>query len=280
MKTINNSYKKIHSFKASMASITYLLFLVFPSCQKYELNQDSILSLDNMSSSASAKKDKPKDGIMDVEGNIYKTVKIGQQWWMAENLKAALYNDGSRIMRSPDDPPAPIPTPDVRALYYWYNDDASTYKDSYGALYNWYAVNATTIISKNICPTGWHVPSDAEWHTLIMFLDHKATSLVFPDYESETAGGLLKEAGLVHWLEPNTGATNKCGFTALPGGITYAKYPEYLGMNTDGYWWSSTEHVDIEDNAYGRYILYNSGSVYKDRFAKTNALSVRCIMDN
>jgi uncharacterized protein (TIGR02145 family) len=235
-----------------------------------------------MSSSTSAKKDKPKDGIMDVEGNVYRTVKIGQQWWMAENLKTILYSDGTRIMRSPDDPPAPIPTPDVNPYYYWYNDDASTYKDTYGALYNWYAVNATTIIGKNICPTGWHVPSDAEWHTLIMFLDHKATSLEFPDYESETAAGLLKEADIVHWLEPNTGATNKSGFTALPGGLTYGKYPEFFCMNSDGYWWSSTEYVDPVyewTGAWCRYMNHNSGSVYKDLNSKGVALSVRCVKD-
>jgi uncharacterized protein (TIGR02145 family) len=85
-------------------------------------------------------------------------------------------------------------------VYCWYNNEATTFKATYGALYNWYAVN-----TGNICPLGWHVPSDAEFTTLTTFIDGNA-------------GGMLKETSTVHWTSPNTGATNEYGFTARPGG--------------------------------------------------------------
>ena len=170
------------------------------------------------------------------DGKVYKTVKIGTQTWFAENL-AYKASKGC-----------------------WaYNNDTNNVK-TYGYLYDWKA-------AKTSCPTGWHLPSDDEWTTLVTYLGG-----------ANVAGGKLKEIGTTHWDKPNTGATNESGFTALPGGYRYPDSPnENLGYS--GYWWSSTEQV----NSYGDYWFRNIASrfnaVYRyDRGGKS-AYSVRCIKD-
>jgi uncharacterized protein (TIGR02145 family) len=137
--------------------------------------------------------------VTDIDGNIYHTVTIGTQVWMVENLKTTKYRNGDPIPNVTGNAWAALTT----GAYCWYNNDAATYKATYGALYNWYAVAD----SRNIAPTGWHVPTDAEWTTLTTFLGGESV-----------AGGKLKETGTNHWTSPNTGATNETGFTALPGG--------------------------------------------------------------
>ena len=141
--------------------------------------------------------------ISDIDGNEYETVKIGSQWWMAENLKTTRCNDGTLIpLVSNDSSWQNLLTPG----YCWYNNDSIAYADPYGALYNYYSVADTN--SSNICPIDWHVPSSAEWTTLTGFLGG-----------TFVAGGKMKETGTAHWANPNTGATNESGFTGLPGGI-------------------------------------------------------------
>jgi uncharacterized protein (TIGR02145 family) len=187
--------------------------------------------------------------VTDTEGNIYNTVTIGTQTWMKENLKTTKYNDGTAI---------PLVTNGwgtYTPAYCWYVNDAATYKATYGALYNWYTVN-----TGKLCPDGWHVPSDAEWTTLINFL--------------VGYGGKLKETGTAHWLSPNTGATNETGFTALPGGYRYFNGSfSYVGSN--GYWWSSTE--EYQYYALYRYMSYNNDMVISSNYNKQSGFSVRCV---
>jgi uncharacterized protein (TIGR02145 family) len=164
----------------------------------------------------------------DNDGNTYSTVKIGDQIWIAENLKTTKYNDGTAIPFVTDNTEwYNLLTPG----YCWYNNDIAN-KATYGALYNWYSVN-----TGKLCPTGWHVPTDAEWTTLINFLGG-----------SNPAGAKLKETGNSHWTNFNGDATNESGFTARPGGDRYGdtSYPAYGGLfyniGTLGFWWSSTPH--------------------------------------
>ena len=144
------------------------------------------------------------DVMVDVEGNYYNTVKIGEQVWMAENLRTRKYNDGSEI---------PLVTNNTdwdnltSPAYAWYNNDSTTYADPYGALYNWYAVDPGSNGGKNICPTGWHVPTVDD----VVILEDLLGGL-------EVSGGKMKEAGLDHWDSPNTGATNESGLTVLGAG--------------------------------------------------------------
>lgn len=201
--------------------------------------------------------DDASGAITDKDGNVYTSVIIGTQEWMAENLKTTKYNDGTDIPLVTDDYEWGDLTTDA---YCWYNNDAATYKTPYGALYNWYAVN-----TGKLCPTGWHIPTDEEWTELTDYLG--GTSV---------AGGKLKESGTTHWNSPNTGATNETGFTALPSG-----YRNYGGTYDDivnyGYWWSSQEFSTTE--AYYRDMSYNDISIYRGNDYKLYGFSVRCLRD-
>jgi len=197
--------------------------------------------------------------VTDIDGNTYQTIVIGSQVWLVENLKTTKYNDGTAI---------PLVTGNTEWIsltspgYCWYENDI-TYKETYGSLYNWYAVN-----TGKLCPEGWHVPSDAEWTKLTDFLGGE-----------NIAGGKLKEAGTAHWDNPNAGATNESGFTALPGGFRGAQGTwHYIG-----YWaeyWTSTS--PFESVAYYRLMASDSEKVDN---GKNNAVqrlcgeSVRCLMN-
>jgi uncharacterized protein (TIGR02145 family) len=195
--------------------------------------------------------------VKDGEGNIYKTIKIGTQLWMAENLKSTRYKNGTAI---------PLVTNNLvwsnltTPGYCWFNNKEAAYKVTYGALYNWYTVN-----TGNLCPTGWHVPTDAEWTTLTTYLDSESV-----------AGGKLKEAGTVHWASPNTGATNETGFTALPGGLRYDS-GTFTGDIYFGLWWSSTEYST--PNSWYRKVSTYISSIYRGFLNKRNGCSVRCLKD-
>jgi uncharacterized protein (TIGR02145 family) len=203
------------------------------------------------------KDEKPPGPIADIEGNIYKTVKIGNQVWMAENLKTTRYNDGTDIPNVPDSVAwSDLTTPG----FCWYNNDEETYKDTYGALYNGYSVS-----SGNLCPSGWHVPSRDEWQQLTDFLG-----------DTITGGGKLKEAGIAHWLTPNKNADNSSGFTALPAGIRYFEG----SFNTVLYFtgiWSATE-IGTDEEWY-LSLYYGDAIVIMNHRSKKHGLSVRCVKE-
>ena len=194
--------------------------------------------------------------VTDIDGNIYKTVTIGSQIWLKENLRTTKYSNGD-------------PIPEITSGTEWmnltsgaycnYNNDPG-FADTYGLLYNWHTVKDP----KNICPDGWHVPSDSEWTTLIDFLGGE-----------DVAGGKLKEKGTAHWISPNTGATDSYGFTALPSGYRLAGI-----FNQPGYyavWWSSTQK-DLNDACIISLINSKTQS-YLENAYKTDGLSVRCLKD-
>jgi len=204
----------------------------------------------------------PTSTISDREGNVYKIVTVGTQVWMAENLKSTKYNDGTSI-------------PNVTASTSWgalttgaycdYGNVASN-SSTYGRLYNWYVGASSN--AKNVCPTGWHVPSDVEWTTLTTYLGGVSV-----------AGGKVKEAGTSHWLSPNTGATNTTGFTALPSGTR-----DYLGtfgtLKTYGCWWTATQ-ASASTIGWYRIVSYNNASVTRsDGIGKKAGLSIRCVKNN
>jgi uncharacterized protein (TIGR02145 family) len=199
--------------------------------------------------------------IADAENNTYKTVTIGTQQWMAENLKVSKYNDGTNIPNEPNDTQWSQLT--TGAWAYYNNDVANNAK--YGKLYNWYAVSSTTNGNKNVCPTGWHIPTDAEWTILTDYLAG-----------TNVAGGKMKEVGTTRWNSPNTDATNTSLFTGLPGGFRDANgYYNYIGYY--GYWWSSTEYDT--NIAWDRDLGLNLGIVFRSDFSKLYGLSVRCLRD-
>ena len=202
--------------------------------------------------------------VTDVDGNYYHTVKIGSQVWMAENLKTSKYNDGRAIPLVTDNTHwAGLSAP----AYCWYNNDESGFKATYGALYNWNAVN-----TDYICPTGWHVPDDAEWTTLTTFVGGMSV-----------AGGKLKEKGTAHWLWDNSVSTDENGFTALPGGFRLME--NFVSIGSLGIWWSSSEFspggLPYRPEESGRHLEMNNSYDYAllGNVLKLNGLSVRCLKD-
>lgn len=196
--------------------------------------------------------------VTDIEGNIYKTVRIGTQTWMAENLKTTLYNDGTPIPNVTDNSAwITIVTP----AYCWHNNMIEN-KNLIGAHYNWYAVN-----TGKLCPAGWHVPSDNEWKT-------------FTDYLGglDVTGGKIKETGLVHWEEPNIGATNSSGFTALPAGQRRGDDGTFTGLGLYDGWWSSTEYNSIK-SWYRSIATINTEVFRSSGSVNQTGISIRCIKD-
>jgi len=195
--------------------------------------------------------------ITDVDGNEYRTITIGNQEWMAQNLRTSKYSNGDAIMYVTN-------STDWGNLassgYCWYDNDSS-YEDPYGKLYNWYAVND----SRGLCPTGWHEPTKDEWSELFDFLG----GINF-------AGGKMKETETTHWNYPNTGATNMKGFTGLPGGQR-ASDGGFHNINAFGYLWTSTSFDT--NNAWGPFIRSTAYNVVEGVFDKRVGTSVRCVMD-
>lgn len=195
--------------------------------------------------------------IKDVDGNTYKTANIGTQVWLAENLKTTKYNDGSSISSS---------WTGTEGAYAWYNNDELTYKNTYGALYNWYALDSSSNGNKNICPIGWHVPTDAEWTILSDFFGGPSST-----------GSKLKEVGVDHWNSSSASVKDEYGFTALPGGYRFSDGTfDYIGSL--GNWWSATTGVPDTD-AWYRHIADYSGYFNRDDTRKAYGFSVRCLQD-
>jgi uncharacterized protein (TIGR02145 family) len=260
MKTITNYLKRTCFSKVAVAFLICLFSLTIPSCQKD--NADRAFSPDSYlkPSSDSHKKDKPKPKygrIIDVERNVYKTVQIGDQWWMAENLKSTKYNDRRAIPNIKDNTEWINLSTEA---YCYYNNDIS-YKCTYGTLYNWYSVR-----NGSLCPTGWHVPSDMEWVTLINFLGGESV-----------AGAKLKQTGTDLWLYPNSGATNESGFTALPSGDRIGADGSFYNLNGYAIYWTSDEATF--SLAINRVLVFDDTNFRIGYDNKTAGFSVRCVKD-
>jgi len=210
--------------------------------------------------------------VSDVDNNTYNTVQIGTQCWTQSNLKVSKYRNGDNI-------------PTVLSNSYWANTTFGAYAiyhnepvndGLYGKLYNHYAVTD----SRGLCPTGWHVPSDAEWNILVKYLDPNADTVCGNCWQSSTAGGALKSTAMQPtpggWNSPNLGATNSSGFTALPGGLRFDN-GVFNSMTNYGYWWSSS--VSSGSNAWSRDLDYDNSSIGRYSNIQAYGFSVRCCRD-
>ena len=200
--------------------------------------------------------------LIDIDGNKYATVSIGSQCWMAENLQVTRYRDGTAIPLDQSGGVAGNGAGQTWALQMGARTvfgHSSVNLTSYGYLYNWPAVSN----SKGLCPTGWHVPTDAEWGTLV-------TSL------GVNAGGKLRATGTTFWTAPNTGATNESGFSALPGGIR-SESGSFDGINQSANFWSSSEVSAL--GAWSYVIGLNNSLVSRNDHGKKSGVSVRCLKD-
>jgi uncharacterized protein (TIGR02145 family) len=218
--------------------------------------------------------------VVDIDGNLYNTVTIGNQTWLKENLKTTRLNDGTIIpdgieipfepensgwgywfVIDPNDPNNVQIVNRTTPAYCWFDDNIN-YKNIYGALYNWYTVN-----TGKLCPTGWHVPSHDELITLIVYAGGNFSS------------GKLKEAGTAHWLYSDETVTNETGFTALPGGYRMPSGSFYGAspIGTIAYWWTSTGFSS--DRAWHYGMSATSSTIYRTGGYTQTGEAVRCIQD-
>jgi len=207
--------------------------------------------------------------VTDIDGNTYKTIKIGDQWWMAENLKVSHYRNGDAIPTGHSN----SEWADLSTGAYVVYDDNERNSEPYGYLYNWYAVDD----NRNIAPAGWHIPTDDEWKELEIYLGMSQSAANKFGWRDTDEGGKLKETGTAHWNSPNTGATNESGFTALPGGYRGSYDGGYYDLGNSGSFWSSTE--DNSHNAWSRRRSYYYSGVYRGNSNKESGFSVRCVRD-
>jgi uncharacterized protein (TIGR02145 family) len=210
-------------------------------------------------------------------GYNYPTIILGNgQEWMSQNLRTTQYSDGTAIplVTDPNQWAANYNNGTTLPMMCWYNNDQASYTaNNFGALYNWYAVNPLTNGNKNVCPAGWHVPTDAEWSTFINYLDPNADGGNNPNI----AGGKMKSTGTQYWLSPNQDATNESGFSGHPCGYRSSIGTLFSSVGSVGNWWSSMDFSS--DYAWVRYLNYDYGSAGRNYSFKTGGLSVRCLRD-
>ncbi len=206
----------------------------------------------------------------DRDGNVYRFVIIGNQTWMADNLRYLPFvTDSTEVLDTP--------------AYYVYGyggtdvaeAQAHPNYEKYGVLYNWYAAingygtsNSNPSGVKGICPTGWHLPSNAEWTELI---DVIGDALV--------AGGKLKETSTEYWYEPNVGATNEYDFNARGSGLHARGVGKFLDYKTIGYFWTTTPHEVLTNSVYTALVWNETARIFQNNYDKPYGFSVRCVRD-
>jgi uncharacterized protein (TIGR02145 family) len=198
------------------------------------------------------------DAVQDIDGNYYNIVTIGSQIWLQENLRTTKLNDNTPIQIVTD---GSVWSGLTSSAYCWYDNNIS-YRDQYGALYNWYSAG-----TGKLCPSGWHIPSNTEWAALETLLGGY-----------DIAGGKMKETGYLHWNSPNAGATNESGFTGLGSGYRdLSTYPRFMDMGRGTNFWSSDSYSDSQ--AWWRGLPYYQAVLTDGYHLKTYGFSVRCIKD-
>lgn len=237
MNFLTNPYKS----NFFIGSLLFISFFIFNACGKDD-------PFDAHSGSFTDKRD----------GHEYQWVKIGEQIWMAENLAYVPY----------------VCPPDSECgiwVYDYYGEGSyGTNYHTYGCLYDWET-------AQNVCPEGWHLPSDEEWMELERFLGMPEDQLVeigISRGEDAVIGGKLKDIGYSLWLKPNKGATNDFGFAALPGGDTYGRFGD---LNESACFWTSS--IVDNNNALNRIFHFQNRGVFRYGWKKKNGLSIRCIKD-
>lgn len=245
IKVMFNTYLKI-------PFLIFYIVIIFVGCSKDDAGST------NGKTTAVFNPDLNYGTLADLDGNVYKTITIGNQVWMAENLRVTTYNDGSPILKITETSEWSKLT--IGAYCNYNNTTNLDTIATFGCLYNWYAVNTS-----KLAPSGWHVATNEEWNNLIIFLGGPSV-----------AGCKLKEEGTNHWLSPNTGATNEFGFTALPGSFRYTN-GKFGIFGNRGFWWSSTE-FDV-NNSWSWYIYNDYENVYRYYNLNQYGFSVRCVKD-
>lgn len=238
----------IHILKYKLAIVFVFLFIF--SCKEKE----------------EPKKVNETGTMTDVEGNVYKTVKIGNQWWMAENLKVKKFRNNTAI-------------PQRQVTNDWINNSAAycvyqNNSDAPGLLYNFYVITDTN----KIAPIGWHIPSDDEWKTLELELGMSPSDANKVNWRGLEEAEKLKVESPTGWTAYNdVWSTNESGFSALAGScrLFNGTWGD-PGLNSTGFWWSSTAH---SNGAWYRYLDYKNKNIFRYYAASNYGMSIRCVKD-
>lgn len=268
-----NTYVSIPSL--SLALLAFSLFLVMPSCS------EEFTPVDVTRESLTVEDAPPENVITDIDGNVYNTVIIGTQTWMAENLRTSKYSDGENITYGwPLDPANNEWNLPTTPGYCWYNNDVSN-KIPHGALYNWLTVN-----TGKLCPIGWHVPTSTEWNTLSNYL--LVNKITFKDGSIDAAKSIASNSG---WEIPqsweyrgtiipvpegcvgkNQATNNRTGFNCFPSGMRVFQ-DRFMSMGELAVWWSATGPA----NPWDFSINYSGTDLSQGSDYKRNGFSVRCV---
>ncbi|MBN1185846.1 MAG: fibrobacter succinogenes major paralogous domain-containing protein [Bacteroidales bacterium] len=189
-------------------------------------------------------------------------VKIGTQFWTAKNLNVSTFRNGDQIYEAQSAEAWITAGKEERSAWCNYENDPENGK-VYGKLYNWYAVNDP----RGLAPKGWHVPTDAEWQTLVNYLGGESV-----------AGGKMKETGTEHWRSPNTGATNESEFSGLPGGYRYGTNGNFYYLGSNAFFWSASSYNDYL--SWHWYLDYDGSDFHRDSHDIQLGFSVRCVRDH
>jgi len=238
--------------------LTFLISILSSNCKKY--TENTTVNLYNNKTAAVFNPNVVYGTMTDQDGNIYKTIVIGSQTWMAENLRTTKYRNGDSIPEIINNSLWPVLTSAAYCNYEnRHNPDTIA---TYGRIYNGYAA----IDTRNIAPAGWHVPSDAELRILTTFLGG-----------DNVAGGKMKEVGTTHWFHENKGATNESGFTALPAGYRALSDGMFTGLHYASNYWSTT----IPESSFANNLMlynYSGGCGHSDYYMR-GGFSIRCLKD-
>jgi uncharacterized protein (TIGR02145 family) len=216
------------------------------------------------------------DTMTDIDGNIYRIIKIGDKWWMAENLRVTQYrnsggDEGDTLKYLPTKADWKRRELREKGAYCYYNNDKNSV-DVYGLLYNWYAVWNTL----GLAPEGWHIPSDKEWKELEMWLGMNRTEADDWGWRGTNEGGKLKSSGVIYWKNPNIGGTNQSSFFALPAGYRESD-GTYEGIGEAAIFWTNTD-MNIS-KAWYRYLKYDDRSIMRNCCSSAFGYSIRCVKD-
>jgi uncharacterized protein (TIGR02145 family) len=210
----------------------------------------------------------------DIDGNIYKTVTIGEQEWFAENLRTTRWNNGTELILIEGD--YQWERMQKAYSYTWRGDDSATYAIPYGAYYNWFCIEWNN--TKALCPVGWRVPTDEDWKKLETYLGTDTAKLNEFSFRGESAR-LLKNESIDYWVQPNN-ATNETGFNAIPAGIRSGEVGEFRFKGLSAYFWSSSRISEHQSEIYYQ-MDHDKGTLGRQYFvrAASHGMSVRCMRD-
>jgi uncharacterized protein (TIGR02145 family) len=206
--------------------------------------------------------------ITDIDGNDYQVVRIGDLLWMAENLKVTHYQNGEAIPYVTNN----TEWSGLAAGAYCYYNHTENYQSTYGLLYNWWAAKD----GRNLAPLGWRVPSDADWKALEAEIGMIEADINLQNWRGTNEGGKLKEMSSSHWNQPNTGAINEYGFTALPNGYRLDTGSFQQLGNYTRYWTSSASN---NSNGWYRALYSDSQQLGRSQVTKNQGYAIRCVKD-